>query len=1570
MKQYTFFYFKNSLYFLVTSKIIVVLHLIIEYLDIYTHVLDSSIQLLHYNETYNYSSNSITKGLFYISPYYYFTSYLCKVKKNQNQHKEISLSIVIVLIVLYIIILIKQTNIKITKISFLYKVFITFYINFYDYLFFRTLSIIPLHTINECLVVYAIKAYGSYNPLDIFIITVISLIGLIVLFIYLKYYLTFNILSTFKFHETCFNDYPFDHFFSRKYDIALLFVKILIATSTNYLEANDHLISSFQIFINVFILIVIFSLSLRILYHFFINNKKLSSLLLNESNVIRVFLLQFTCVSVILRLMFNNNDLCIIFLTFGLLMFVFLLYIIIVNYGSYITSHTEMSNDYFGVCWFFQSNSIDRNKFIMQWVVHHRALCKEKNCQICLKLNEEDLISNKQKNDSSTNIYSNNSSSNEEEGKLMRSDQLYSSSQFVYLLYNEHLRTMDQKSAKEEQYLVDMIYLSVLFLSQTPQLFKLYSFVHKLEQRYKHNTNVLLTILMSFDLIKKAHNDIIKTYKLVTKSENLNNAIKDYIHSFNSFLHYDKKTPENVLKISNKFMKIKENRKEVIKLIKKDVKCNYQTRINRYLYEVILRTPLKLLHVESEIYSSEEYLDMHYNNDQLCILRYNFERKTFCIIKASKDLMKYKSKAFNALFPDFLKERNEEMLIEKLKNCDPNENRKLMSFVVKDLKQSEEYGFVQDFKMVFSVFPSIVSAEILVAISYVIDYEDILIFEIPNEKQEECLYSFSNCFLKILGLTPQMLQLLTRADKIITYQDLFSKKSFDFQLGNNSCSLNYSKYARFYSQLMKYDGLNEAHNFSEIKENVNKILDFGKQQKELRLNITEKFINENVKSKYIIYNLVENNKEKDSKRAKDIPIIGVDNEIVIDPLAKFDHGQTTTLAPTISNFSTDSCSSAKGSLSSNYKKRNHKNERKEKYKQVHYFTMIILFFGLFLMILTLVFLILEVNKNSIFQSLFNLFQIFKQFKLSIEAITLSIISNFCLEKLDNTCVNYFDEYSKAIKKEYPALDDYPNINEIISTEVNLKADTILNSFNLFLNEMHIINFVSINEIGTFKLTILNIKKKRDEIAIDKTESSFLDLVRLYSNYITSILSDNAYLKEGVRIMIVSSDGDINSEDKLMTEIQRNLYRLILNYPCLHNGILRSSNIIETEFENYLKEIYSILMAFFLVLLFLHLLLCFFAIWFLKTFIQMLKSNIGSIIDLFSNQTYLTFIENRMKLIQQLCELYSDNPIRIIHSITEGEEVYKKIQRDQLLTQKQDLQNNNQMPQVEKIEYSITKKEFNKLVIHHKVVIITLFTVYFIYSISYYVVLNNNYIHLEYLVLYSSINSLIDNCIYNNVLAIQYIILTNSTSHYLSGLVYDNDSIDYIQYGIESLYDSLKNKEMIEATHNNIFPSLHQSINMNCSQFQIDDDNFKKAFDKLGNNYNTFLKTACEYYQFHMLTSDDNLIKEMLYMSNQLINKYSQGTYDELIAHYDNRLNYDLYSGLLIFVRITRTYFNEHFFSIKVNEVLNSFTVMIIIYLVLNMLLEVVIFLILNFVVISKIKLMNRKLFLFINSLKY
>ena len=164
--------------------------------------------------------------------------------------------------------------------------------------------------------------------------------------------------------------------------------------------------------------------------------------------------------------------------------------------------------------------------------------------------------------------------------------------------------------------------------------------------KYSENTNVFVSLLLVFEIIRKSNLNIIKGYDLIKKNEELRNALNVYIKKYENFIRYGDKSPSNYIFISKEFDKFKELVKDIHLLFKKNIECNYQLLLMRYAYENLLHLQFKNTQPFDLNYYSD-FLDFHFMNDKIILMKYFIQHDYFQIIKGSKELLKYQGKQFS-----------------------------------------------------------------------------------------------------------------------------------------------------------------------------------------------------------------------------------------------------------------------------------------------------------------------------------------------------------------------------------------------------------------------------------------------------------------------------------------------------------------------------------------------------------------------------------------------------------------------------------------------------------------------------------------------------------------------------------------------------------------------------------------------------------------------------------------------------------------------------------------------------------------------------------------------------------
>jgi len=287
--------------------------------------------------------------------------------------------------------------------------------------------------------------------------------------------------------------------------------------------------------------------------------------------------------------------------------------------------------------------------------------------------------------------------------------------------------------------------------------------------------------------------------------------------------------------------------------------------------------------------------------------------------------------------------------------------------------------------------------------------------------------------------------------------------------------------------------------------------------------------------------------------------------------------------------------------------------------------------------------------------------------------------------------------------------------------------------------------------------------------------------------------------------------------------------------------------------------------------------------------------------------------------------------------------------------------------------NIPDRVFNRVTFGYKLILFISLTIYMIYCIIFFIIVLLGCTRLSNLVNYCEVNNEIDEYLFDNfnTLLYMYISCSNSTFY---GRIIDGSRFDYdyLKDGINKFYSSIQEKETIELEHKDIFPAIYEKVNLNCSQEMIPDEYFNLVFDDKSvadYDYNEYFKVICKAFPVATTGNDNTMLFEVLYMIDQLYNKFEQkDDFAVMFNQMHNSVLFDCYTLVLTLNRVIRNYFNNIIFIEEVDDVFNYFSTLIIIYLVFNMVFEIILFLLLNLGVIYQIKYNNKLMLDFISSL--
>ena len=1329
-------YFKKSVVYLIKSKIIFFIFLSFECIEIATNITYDISVLFRFDKIYNYKYNKLSTIILSISPYHYFFNFMKNHKSSDYTVNGIALIIILFFYIIFFIYFMhqKKTEDEFYEENEEYKnIFRKIFINFFDYILYRAL---PLYSLDICtreIIMLSVKE--DYNAVDLIILFLSTIFLLFVSFFHIVYYLEICTWSNFNVIDSCLKEYPYDQFFSSKFDIICFFLKMLITFNLNYIIYHEDHIDFIAIFIS-FLIIVTFLAFFIFTFIIIFYSESVMYFHISFYNKLRIFYILFIFESVIFRLILNSNEDHIPFMIYLIICFLLNCYIIIIGFDNLVLQRVIINQNYLGVCWFIQGNNIDIQHFIAEWITYHKTLCTFNHCLICKEIGNKDknYFGDFCLNETKTNAknflgHAQTLTSKKKSAinkKLSVSSTNLINKIFPPYKFSQILLKMSERRKKfmddDELIRFDFLHIMVLFLSEVSIEFHLFNELSKLIWKYSENRNVYVSLLLVYDIIKKSNLDIIKGYDIIKKNEELRNNLTEYIKTYENFIKYGDKSPLNYIQISNEFHKFKEIVKDIHVLFKKNIECNYQLLLIRYAYESLLHLQFKNMQPFDLNYYSD-FLDFHFLNDKIILMKYFIEYDYFLIIKGSKELLKYQGKLFSKIFPPLFENTAINKFKEQLINQEQKDKKPLFEFFMKSMSLNlhPSFGFIESIKMKYLIYPTNSINELFIQANYINNYNNLMIFE--ELGNYEILVTFSPQMYKIIGLTPEMIASLKKTMNYITFNNLFNLKNNNQNEHNNQLStinsinsssnifasnyhnqhenimdkidhednlfnFQYKTYYPYYLTLVS-NLLRDNINFSQVKEKASEISNLAKEQKEISFIVTKKLDLTIANNQYTIYTFKEHKKRMKGEKTMNRE----HSEIKLGDLSgsrtddytegeqddsefndQFEGKGKNLVASTLSLASFSGSALSTGSSLQKGKKEVKNDEKNKRAEELKRYTIIILIFSLFLIMICFLFLILGINQNNNFQELFNLFDKFKRFKRGAESSSLSLVSNYKYYSSENpNGTNMFQIYSEKVENIDPILKAVP-IYLLLQTEIKMKYSKIMNDFYEYKKEMFIMGSdVSehISSISGYSYSLI----EDNGLYFVKSKTDLNDLIRKYNNIIVTFLDNQAYTRELFSIVNIGERfGDSaylyfhNIHEEIDSDL-KDMILLILMCPFIHEGLKETSYLIEELFDNSLKTIENYLIVFYIILLLLHAVLYAICVIFLTSYVKMLKINIFASNKLFNDKKFLDLQNKRIEQIKIMNNLYSEHPIKIAEKIDIIDELYRKKTKEENTTNK-------------------------------------------------------------------------------------------------------------------------------------------------------------------------------------------------------------------------------------------------------------------------------------------------------------
>ena len=887
------------------------------------------------------------------------------------------------------------------------------------------------------------------------------------------------------------------------------------------------------------------------------------------------------------------------------------------------------------------------------------------------------------------------------------------------------------------------------------------------------------------------------------------------------------------------------------------------------------------------------------------------------------------------------------------------------------IQNSKHNDFITSFKMTYKVYPTINLETVLIFCIYQSSFYNVVITAQEKTNNKESIITYNFGLKDYIVLTPDVLNLLIIFKHYLPFDAIF-KEELSMHTVENPVTNKYNKYKINMTQY--FQTLKKEFNFfkevntdkDEVKhKSINQLLNSKNPtlQHPLSLYLMSKTIFEypNTNNNYniIIYSFSQHNHHKvgQTYQKKDLTEEISKTVNVYDSISIIDKNNTGIFSTAIM----DSASSTTKNLSSSGKMKslhnqgslNLQNKEKNKKKQIqkfYLFKYFIMIYNILLIIITIVFLVVEIRKNNEFNNSFYFYQLWQRFFRLFMNSNLNLFFLICPAKNnENICDLDIPQLTLNFQKEFNLSSNF-RIYEYLRQELDYKISNyqqLLSTIKIQmynLNEPEILNLFQ-KDILSYSFSSINDTFK----VIHKNVSFFEDLLLTLNSLNNIAKSDNF---TSIPIQIIPKVNGKLDLSYLTVEPGENIkfdaYSIIINFRLIFANFLDITTLITNKVLRNISNCKFVGVLFLLLLFTNHFILFIICFYNIKIFKEVMIKHCELLGEMLKNQKLIEFLNEKVKILNTLSSFYLTNANHLVISYE------KKLSQYKIITRKEKIVEQNEVLVPIKKEKGANQKEYMTIVESPMQIIFRLLFAYIIYSLIFILFFISTINSYKGLVNTFSKNSNIDANIFSITTIIQMMIYTNQTEVELQEFYGTSESTEgYVVSTLKSVFQDLTKVETDESQYQSSITQLRKWIDLNCTSFysKLNDTFINSMINYYSPQYGinfTYdsLGKICSYYNFMAFKNDKVIIKEAIYRLMKLNNNMIYN-FESLYKLNTSQDFTHIYIILLLIYRPIRHYESTNLFLTFIQKLSKSYKLVIYSCLVFNSILEVFIFVLLE-----------------------
>lgn len=1059
--------------------------------------------------------------------------------------------------------------------------------------------------------------------------------------------------------------------------------------------------------------------------------------------------------------------------------------------------------------------------------------------------------------------------------------------------------------------------------------------INNFTKSFENNIDILFQEIKSF-IYKNLKNQ--KMNYLSTVNDIISNMQTFFNLIYSFFSTSELKIPEKILNLAKNYYLLKKTTNFAF-LKKKENKFNYSCILVNYLLEELYNKPFININLEYSnfLFSMEDTLNFHFNENKNVWILYQIFSSTFTIQRIGKDLIQFKGKNFEQIFPKEIRKDGKEKFKKALLK-----SKNIFEFYY----QNNEAKTTEILSINFFGVPSLKSQnhELNLICTYTIIKVGLIGFhkKMINNRQIKILVFLSEIITKYFKINQDDLQKGMHNFHYINKSDL---------LDTEKKLLNVNIIQQFLNNQMKLRlFLPKGNQYSfHCKESINNYDFFYVYEKGKKEKLCTTLISKNTESEEV--NMVKD-REVNKKMEK---LLSLTHTYV----------SSTTLTHQTDNIV----------LKSFYTKKNEK-----KYKNFFFFGFIYYFSILNILILCFIilFLVYEFVNNNQIKNIYYIICQYYDFQNYFYSVSLSISSLICKQNINSMdkCDNGFLKYSyKWVNENNLSVELLPIY--YIAKEVNLKADMVMSWLKEWELNQGVIMSKKKDDIlnQQFEFTIL--ENVSGQITVNTIFLSFEEAVKRFALNANTIASSNSFLSLSVYTISSDGKGNINLDNlrlnnKELSTTQNLFYTIILNFQKYILRLIALGDLMNELFLLKIKSTENINFVYVLFLIIFHIIMIGMCLMYFNQFKKVHIQFYSKVFDKLNDQDFIIYYKKKLELLQNLLDLFKESPIQIVENLIKlkkAESLRQEKVSQMKLNQKRTINNEflliqkQQEMNVNQINYYFN----NNYIIPFLFKLIFIFGLYLVFcSVCEILTLKSIY-DLILMAIYTKNNYDLSNKMYMGMGLIQVMSLTNQTDQmlndYFSGIneAVDNKDLfqknEYVRKLIEQIFELVQENKQMEIKYD-FFTPIDEVIKMDCSSLYKDiNDYFIEIMVNRypESNYYDLFSNYCKTFKPLGIYSKHELAYEYIgYQMSQLLNMFVNQEYETYNLINNSSLIYQLYSEIIILIGPIRFFIYSHISDTIINKIINNFEDSYITFLIVNILFEAIILIFVKYAIVKNI----------------